>query len=106
MKPETKFRVNQVNPFLKLLKIYTDAIQQVSKSGTPDYYLCIRGKFVGLEIKDDAGELSPIQKDKRFLIERAGGIYIATSQTGKAPETIPWEEAKAILVKLAKGESV
>jgi hypothetical protein len=102
MKPETRFRINQVDPFLKKLKgIWAESIQQVSISGTPDKLMCIRGKFVALELKSDDGELSPLQKDKRFLIERAGGVYIAASPTGKAPETVSWEEAKVVLCGLA-----
>lgn len=57
-----------------------------------------------MEVKDDKGSLSEKQKDNMFLIRRAGGIAIATSPTGKAPHTIPWDATSKLLTKLAKGE--
>ena len=51
-KPETKFRMSQVLPFLKTLgNTYAEPIQQLSILGTADYILCSNGYFVWLELK-------------------------------------------------------
>lgn len=109
MKPESRFRINRIDPFLKDLGIFHDAIQQKSKGGTPDYYLGICGKLVALEVKDDANKdgLTPLQLDVRWKIRNRGkALYIAVSQTGKSPGTMAWEDVKVLLTKLAKGEEV
>jgi len=101
MKPETRFRVGRIDPFLKFLekefKIYFDAIQQVGKVGTPDYYLCVKGKFVGMEVKTDVGRLSPAQALRGLKIVRGGGIFLVVRPKN-------WIKIQDVLVKLAKGE--
>lgn len=98
---ETIFRRNRVDPFLKSLPgCYFDAIQQVAKHGSPDYYLCIRGNFVGLEIKKSGhkvDEPSPRQKYSLEQIEKAGGLALVAY-----PEN--WEEIKSKLIDLTKGK--
>lgn len=99
--------MNTINPFLKKLphtKYFS--IQQTSIRGTPDYLICVMGCFVGMEVKDDDNPkgLDPLQKDNKFLIERAGGLHISVSQTGKSPGTISWEKAVELLTVLSKGE--
>jgi hypothetical protein len=109
VKPETKFRNNKVLPFLnKLPNCYHDGIQQMSKSGSPDYYLCINCIFVGLELKSEgdgclgggreaflAGGASPLQAQKLHRIERAGGVSLVCSPNN-------WEEVKDKLYQLSQ----
>ena len=75
-KPETIFgeRVDRdlVEAFGK--GIFIENIQQVTKSGSPDRLVCLRGKFVALELKVKEGKPSKIQLLKLARIERAGGF--------------------------------
>jgi hypothetical protein len=99
MKPETRFRNQKVIPFLKTLKnCYYEGIQQKSKSGSPDFYLCINGYFLALELKDRSGVISYIQGYTLGQIENKGkGIAIVSDQDD-------WEGVKAILTLIDNGE--
>ena len=48
----------------------------VHKSGIPDLILCYLGKFIGLELKDNTGVQSKIQKEWEHKIQAAKGYYI------------------------------
>lgn len=94
-KEETKFRENQIDPFLKNLpqsKQFT--IQQQAIVGTPDKFICIAGNFVALEIKDVDGELSPMQIYNLDCVEDAGGISLVVDQNN-------WQTVQDILYDLA-----
>lgn len=97
MKPETKFRQNQVLPFLKSLKnsVYFP-IQQMGLSGDPDFIGVACGLFVGLELKTDRGKLSPLQDYKRNQIQEKGGIYIVA-------RPLNWEITRRNLQLLDEG---
>jgi hypothetical protein len=45
------------------------------KGGTPDLLICVRGRFVGLEVKREGGKVSEIQKYQGEKIRSAGGIF-------------------------------
>lgn len=97
-KAETQFRQGRVIPFLKTLKNtkYTP-IQQVALNGDPDFILCIRGRYVDLELKK-AGEVpSPLQVLKMMLTNEAGGLAFVASP-------VNWKEVKQELLKLDQGE--
>jgi hypothetical protein len=97
MGPERKFRVNTVQPFLKTLKnTHAFPVQQVAITGTPDYLLCIRGVFVGLELKADTGVLAPLQKWNLDQIERCHGVAIVASPKN-------WVSVRAQLKRLDEG---
>jgi len=97
VKPETSFRRNKVDPFLKSLKnCYFDAIAQKGKSGSPDYYLCINGYFVALEVKSEGGALTALQDyTLKKVVFRGRGISLVAY-----PEN--WDEVKDKLSKLDK----
>jgi hypothetical protein len=98
-KKETVFRGGHVRPFLMTLKNSTlQAIQQKTFAGTPDFLGVCNRTPVALELKTDVGVLHPLQK--YFLAEwdRCGGVAIVASPTN-------WEEVKALLTKLDRGES-
>lgn len=97
MKPETKFRTNQVRPFLKRLKnTFFMGIQQVAICGDPDFVLCVRGHFVALELKAAGEKPRPLQEHKLNQIEKAGGIRIVAS-----PEN--WDDVKQHLLEMSGG---
>lgn len=101
MKPETKFRITKVLPFLKTLKhAKFFAIQQLAIAGDPDYIICVRGRFIALELKKDEQEVPrPLQTYKLNMVRLAGGISIVAY-----PEN--WNEVKETLTLLDKGENV
>ncbi|NFA43927.1 VRR-NUC domain-containing protein [Clostridium botulinum] len=47
-----------------------------SVSGIPDIICCIKGRFVGLEIKAEGGHPSPLQLRTVDLINESGGIAL------------------------------
>lgn len=96
-KPETVFRQNKVVPFLRKLKhAWFESIQQVGISGSPDILLCIRGKFVALELKNRGEKARPLQQFKLDSIAKAGGISLVAD-----PDN--WEKIKNKLIILDQG---
>jgi hypothetical protein len=99
VKPETKFRTTKVRPFLKTLKNTAFfAIQQMAISGDPDYILCIRGKFVALELKDVGKKPRKLQQYRLDEVRMAGGVALVAD-----PEN--WEWVKGCLLRLSMGGS-
>ena len=99
-KPETSFRNRCVLTFLNThLKNSTYlSIQQVALLGHPDLVLCVRGKFVAMELKKSVKDKPrPLQTLCLKNVEQAGGIALIVY-----PEN--WEEVKLLLQKLDKGD--
>jgi len=48
---------------------------KTGKSGCPDITICVKGKFIGLEVKTDKGVQSVSQLKAQRQIERVGGFY-------------------------------
>jgi hypothetical protein len=96
-KPETIFS-ERVDRDLKATfgkDIFVENIQQRTKIGTPDRIICLRGRYVSLELKVEKGKPSKLQLLKLAKIERAGGYTAVVF-----PETWPivLEELKSIYV--------
>jgi hypothetical protein len=93
-KRETIFRNNQVVPFLKSLKCYSESIQQTSIRGSADIAVCINGRSVRLEIKaSEKAKRAPLQIYKLEEHAKSGGISLVVY-----PEN--WQDVKNILLKL------
>ena len=74
-KPETQFRTGTVDPYLKTLKCAVDfSIQQQTLCGHPDKILCIRGRFVALEIKNNDEDPAPLQQYFLDEVTKKGGV--------------------------------
>ncbi len=97
-KPETKFRVSKVLPFLKKLKnTESFSIQQMSIGGDPDFILSCYGTLIGMELKADNGILRPLQAYKLGRIRDTGNVaFVARPAT--------WELAKHLLSQFDQGE--
>lgn len=53
---------------------------QFSQVGVPDLLVCYKGRFIGIEIKNETGKTSPLQDVNIHNIKRAGGIsFVARS---------------------------
>jgi hypothetical protein len=48
---------------------------KTGKKGCPDVIVCIKGLFVGLEVKNEKNKQSIFQKQAQIDIENAVGIY-------------------------------
>ena len=46
-----------------------------TKAGIMDILACVRGKFVGIEVKTDVGRLSEIQKHQAEQLKKSGGLW-------------------------------
>lgn len=100
MKPETRFRRNKVLPFLKTLpKTAYFPVDQSTINGDPDYFLCVRGNFVALEVKDDGQVPRPLQQIKLDWVWASEGISLVATPSN-------WDEIKDKLSKLARGEPI
>lgn len=99
MGPESRFRQSYVLPFLKALKhTWFTSVQQMTSRGTPDFLLCINGRFVGMELKAPGGIISALQRYNLHEIQLRGGIAIIASP-------LNWSEVKDVLRQLDQGES-
>lgn len=49
---------------------------QFSQVGVPDIIVCYKGKFIGIEVKNETGKTSPLQDINLKMINDAGGIGI------------------------------
>lgn len=49
---------------------------QYSQVGVPDIIVCYKGKFIGIEVKNEKGKTSPLQEANLKMINDAGGISI------------------------------
>jgi hypothetical protein len=77
LKSETRFRI-RVTKFLQSLEnCVSESIQQVAIRGSFDMILCIQGRFVGAELKDELGRADALQAFKATRIRSQGkGIAI------------------------------
>ena len=52
---------------------YAVKIISASQSGTPDILACVRGHFIGIEMKQPGKDATPLQEYKARQIRDAGG---------------------------------
>ncbi len=86
MKPETKLKNKIVNALRAIPCTSWHVIDQAVIRGEPDIMGCCRGRFYGIEVKNEFSEhyddRERLQRHKLANIARAGGaILIVTSQT-------------------------
>lgn len=46
----------------------------ITQKGIPDLICCVRGRFVGLEVKTETGQTTALQDREHLLIMKSGGI--------------------------------
>ena len=49
---------------------------QFSQVGVPDILACYRGRFIGIEVKNEKGKTSPLQDINLQQIAQAGGLSL------------------------------
>ena len=73
---------NNIKKYLKdkgayCVKYFGNAFSQV---GVPDLLVCYKGKFLGIEVKNEKGKTSQLQNINILNIRKAGGIsFVARS---------------------------
>jgi Holliday junction resolvase len=72
--PESKVK-KQVKEILKNLGAYyvMPVTSGYGNSGAPDFLVCIRGKFIGIECKSGKKKPTALQLKNLDLIDKAGG---------------------------------
>lgn len=70
---------NKIKAFLKTMPNtwhFKHWAGKYSPAGIPDILACINGRFVGIEVKQEKGKASELQKRNIRLINEANGIGI------------------------------
>ena len=75
---------NRIKKFLDeqgawYVKFFANAM---TKSGIPDILVCLNGKFIGIEVKQEKGTPSDLQEYHLRQIEKSGGIGILLYPSG------------------------
>lgn len=74
--PETRLKLRFQAALRGIAGILMTKIQQVSVRDTADILLCVRGKYIAVELKSSHGKLSPGQKHFLNCVEAAGGVAL------------------------------
>ncbi len=61
-----------------------DGFIKQAKAGAPDIIICVKGKFVGFEVKTETGKQSDLQMQAESKIKRAGGLYFIVRSVNQA----------------------
>jgi len=72
-KEEAKVQTSIIN-WLVFLGAWVVKTIATTKNGTPDILACLRGRFIGIEVKKPGGKPSPLQRVQLRKIREAGGI--------------------------------
>jgi hypothetical protein len=82
MTPETKIK-NKVKKILNELGAYytMPVTGGYGNSGVPDFVVCLRGKFFGVECKANGGKPTALQLKHHDDIRKAGGIALIIDET-------------------------
>lgn len=61
---------------------------QFSQVGVPDILACYKGRFIGIEVKNEKGKTSPLQDYNLASIKRAGGISLVARDIESVSEVL------------------
>lgn len=61
---------------------------QFSQVGVPDVIACYKGRFIGIEVKNETGKTSPLQDINLKMINDAGGIGIVARKVEDVSKVI------------------
>jgi hypothetical protein len=81
MTPEGKVK-DKVKRLLKAMDIYyaMPATGGYGASGIPDFLVCLKGKFIGVECKAGKGKPTALQLKNLAEIEASGGISVIVNE--------------------------
>ena len=81
MSPEQKIQ-KQITDYLTSLHCYHVKVISATKKGIPDILVCLKGMFIGIEVKTPKtmNTVSPLQAYNLEKIDEAGGLsFVASS---------------------------
>lgn len=61
---------------------------QFSQVGVPDIIVCYKGRFIGIEVKNETGKTSPLQDINLKMINDNGGIGIVARKVEDVSKVI------------------
>ena len=53
-----------------------------TRAGIPDLLVCVKGKFLAVELKAEKGVTTPLQETQLNLIAKSGGVGIVLKPSG------------------------
>jgi len=79
---------NKIKSYLKSKGAYYVKYfgNQFSQVGVPDILACYKGRFIGIEVKNEKGKTSPLQDINLQQIKNAGGY----SLVARSVEDVEW----------------
>ena len=81
---------NNIKRYLKSIGAYYVKYfgNQFSQVGVPDILACYKGKFIGIEVKNETGKTSPLQDVNLEQIKQAGGISLVARSVEDVKQVI------------------
>ena len=77
--PETAFKQRVLKDLSKLETCWVLKTQERARRGIPDLLICLRGKFVAVELKVDGEVPTPLQDEILERIQGASGTAFYTT---------------------------
>jgi len=81
---------NKIKDYLKSIGAYyfKHHGNQFSQVGVPDIIACYKGRFIGIEVKNETGKTSPLQDINLESIKKAGGISLVARSVDEVKKAI------------------
>jgi hypothetical protein len=80
--PEKKVKVKVRKCLDELGAYYSMPVTSgYGNSGAPDFLVCFKGRFIGIECKANGGKPTPLQEKNLRAIEKAGGCSYVIDET-------------------------
>jgi hypothetical protein len=82
MTPEGKVKAKVKKVLNEIGAYYTMPVTGgYGNSGVPDFLICIKGRFFGIECKANGGKATALQLKNHEDIRKAGGIAVIVDET-------------------------
>lgn len=87
--PETRIQ-RGIQAWLKAEGVFVFKVHgsEFMPAGLPDLVCCVKGRFVGIEVKTPDGEVSAIQSFRHRAIREAGGTVIVATCVGDVRDAL------------------
>jgi len=76
----------KIQKYIKARGGYVIKTVTSNRAGVPDLLCCIKGRFIGIEVKAPGGKASPIQLANLTMIEAAGGLAMVAYSAKEVKE--------------------
>lgn len=69
----------KIQKYIKAIGGYVVNTITTNRAGVPDLLCCVKGRFIGIEVKMPGKKASPLQLANGIMIEDAGGFFIVAT---------------------------